>query len=369
MQFNYSRNTIKNMNNNNLIELNLKKNIYDGYTDNELELLADSKEVNKGIASWVYWTSELYSFGRLFREWAYYPKLLPLFVYSDHGVHKKSTFDSHEINNNANYHFTFNEERVLKNATYKKKRVICVPHPWIIYRRRNNINQLKEAKGTLVFFSHSNDGVEFVGHDTGSYFEELKMLPKQYQPIVVCMHMHDVRKGYHKDIRKHKIPIVTAGNTSSIKFVDEFYNIIKNFKYATSNTPGTQMYYCTEMGIPYFLMGKVPKLINHSSSESPLGEFSAVDPIHLELVEIEKHLFNNRVDSVSLHQKIYVEWILGLNSGVSPLEASWILWREFFRNWPRWYLIFQPIVVWLIRKLGLEERARKYRDRLKENKK
>ena len=256
------------------------KSIYNGYTDSELELLTDPVELNSGKTAWAHWTSELYSFGRLYREWAFFPKRLPLFIYSDHGVHKISAFDQHEVDNDAYYHFTFNKERAIKNATLKNKKVICVPHPWISYRRRNTINKLEDAKGTLVFFSHSNDGLEFEGHDSDDYFEELMSLPVKYHPIVICMHMHDVRKGYYKKLRKYKIPIVTAGNTSSVNFVDEFYSILKKFKYATSNSPGTQMYYCTEMGIPYFLMGKTPKLVSNLSSKNPLGNFCDEDLVY-----------------------------------------------------------------------------------------
>jgi hypothetical protein len=344
----------------------LNKNIYFGYTDNEMEFLAGSPIADKGIAAWVYWTSELYSFGRLYRDWAFYPKWLPLFIYSDHGVTNDSGFSPHELTNNSNVHFTFNVERSTNSANSIKKEVKCVPHPWVTYRRKNNITQNINAIGTLIFFSHSTSGTDFMGHDTDEYFDELKRLPDKYQPIVLCMHMHDICKGYHKNLHKHGIPIVTAGNTSSIYFVDRFYNMVRQFKYACSNSVGSQLYYCIEMGIPYFLIGSMPKAINYSSNK-----VIGVDPepFQKEVLNIEKNIFYARCDDVSLQQKIYVEWMLGLNSGVSPLEASWILWREFFRNWPRWYLIFQPIVVWLIRKLGLEERARKYRDRLKENKK
>ena len=124
------------------VEAVLNKCIYKGYSDSELELLATPSDVDTGIAPWAYWTSELYSFGRLYREWAFYPRLLPLFIYSDHGVHKVPGLAPHELTNKANIHFAFNEERALTNSTSTKKKVICVTHPWVTYRRRNNINHI-----------------------------------------------------------------------------------------------------------------------------------------------------------------------------------------------------------------------------------
>jgi len=336
--------------------------VYNGCSDCDLEFLTGSSGVDNGTAPWVYWTSELYSFGRLYREWAYYPDFLPLFIYSDHGVHKVPGFMPHELNNGAKVHFTFNEKRVLKNSNTLDKKVILVPHPWVTYRRRKNISQTKDAKGTLVFFSHSCEGVELSGHDSDEYFKILKQLPNKYKPLVLCMHIHDIKKRYHKKLRKHGIPIITAGNTSSIQFVDCFYNMVKEFKYATSNVGGSQLYYCVEMGVPYFLLGNKIKAENYSHPELPLGDITLLDPMQAELVGIERELFRQQNDSVNLKQSAFVGDMLGLNSDLTRLEASWILWCEFFRNWMRWQIMLRPTVVWILRKIGLLKLIKKYRN-------
>jgi hypothetical protein len=325
-----------------LRDITTANRVFDGYSDSELESLVETSPFNKGLSPWAYWTSELYSFGRLYREWGYFPRLLPLYVYSDHGIHRIAQLDAHEVNNDAKVHFTFNPKRFVGTSGKTKKEIICVPHPWVTYRRRKNIVPSKDAKGTLVFFSHSNEGVTIIGHDTDEYFEKLRNLPDKYHPIVLCMHMHDVQKGHHKGIRKHNFPIVTAGNTSSVKFVDNFYSIVRNFKYTSGSSSGSQLCYCVEMGIPYFFLGDIPLVRNDSCPENSF-EIQKMSGVQREIFEIERNLFSQPVDQVSLQQKIFIEWMLGLTSNVTRIEASLILWREFFRNWSKWHLSFKLV--------------------------
>jgi len=341
----------------------LSKSVYDGYSDCELELLCDSSGINTGNAPWAYWTSEIYSFGRLYREWALYPKFLPLYIYSDHGVHKPSGFTSHEVENDAKVHFVFNQKRVEENAGNLDKNVLCVPHPWVTYRKKNNIAQLLNATGTLVYFSHSCEGMELSGHDGDEYFDMLDALPDKFKPLVICMHMHDIKKGYHSRLRRRGIPIVTAGNTSDVRFVDSFYGIARQFKYATSNVGGSQLYYCVEMGIPYFLLGGKIKFENLFNPSLPLGDASIVDAGQMELVQIESQLFRRQVDIVTPDQLSFVARMLGMSSGITRFQVWKRLWYEFFRNFNKWHIMFRPTAVWFVRKIGLLNLLKRYRNR------
>lgn len=202
---------------------------------------------------WLFWLTALYSFGRCYRLWLNWPAVLPVPVYGDHGVALSGEFERHEINNKAAYYLSWYNERVNSIKKYNQKQIIYITHPWVIYRRMAGYNFLREsAKGTIVFCPHSIDGVEIIDYDWDNYFHELKSLDVNYKPIVICMHRHDVVKGYHKNIRKYNIPIVSAGETSSPLFVDRFYDIVSNFRYATSPTGGSELFYCEEMGIRYF---------------------------------------------------------------------------------------------------------------------
>jgi hypothetical protein len=310
--------------------------IFNGMTNEQLHAKACPDGVPHGSSFWMYWTSELNSVGRLYRQWACYPKILPLFVYSDHGVTSQCTLAKHERDNTAHVHFTFNALKAINSGNEPGKKVLLVPHPWIRYRKKKGYQPLPSAKGTLVFISHSTNNVEYVEKDRDQYFEDLKNLPEQYHPLVLCMHMHDIKKNKHLEYRKYGLPIVTLGDTSNIYFVDEFYKMVMQFKYASSNTKGSQLFFCIEMGIPYFLFGEKPELLNISDPNLPNGIYAPTQKCAKEMIALEEKLFGELRDEVTLEQRIFVEWRLGMTADICRFEAMAIVWKEFFRNFGYW---------------------------------
>lgn len=324
-----------------------------GMSDDELEFACEPKSTD--ASTWVHWTSEVYSFGKCLRYWTKYPSFLPLYVYSDHGAGLHSHLSPHEIENTARVYFTW---RAIKEQRYKNltgKKVLQITHPWISYRRMRGISRSKTPSGTLVFYTHSTNEVKWIGHDTEKYFEELRSLPDKFQPVVLCLHMHDINAGLHKSLRRHGFPIVTAGNALSINFVDHFYNIVKNYSFATSQIWGSNVAYCVELGIPYFFLGNRPELVNISDQNLPEGVAPQYwDKFHEELGKKAEALFRMPIDSVSEEQRAFVESILGLNSRLTRWQVSWILWREFFRNWwPFTRKIYGELILGFLGKLGL----------------
>ncbi len=341
------------------------KNVTNGMTDAELEHACEAKFT--GSAQWVYWTSEVYSFGKCFRSWTKYPKVLPLFVEADHGVGLASQLFPRDFESQTKVYFTWH---LIKEQRYKnyfpKKKVIQIIHPWIPYRRLQGITRSERPQGTLVFFTHSTTAVKWEGHDTEEYFEQLRGLPDRFQPVVLCLHMHDIKAGLHKELRRHGFSIVTAGNSLSTDFVDRFYDLVKDYAYATSQTWGSQVAYCVELGVPYFFLGERPKLINLADKNLPMGEAPQYwDNFHEEYAKKAEELFRIPVDTVTDEQRVFVESILGFDSRLTRRQVSWILWREFFRNWRQWRAIFTPLLVAFLHKIGLLWMIKGIRQRLK----
>lgn len=309
-----------------------------GMSDSELESACEPSPT--GLAPWVYWTSELYCYGKCLRALAKYPRALPLFAYADHGVALHSNLFPHEIRNKARVHFTSHPVKAERYRSSADKQVVRICHPWVYYRRSLQIERAPSSKGTLVFVVHHAPGVKWENPNTQEYFQTLRALPAKYQPVVLCLHMHDIVSGLHKELRPLGFPIVTAGNTSSVHFVDRFYELVRNFSYATSQVWGSQVAYCVELGIPYFFLGERPKLINLSTEEFPLGEVDFQDGYHKRFDREARGLFADPVDEVTLEQKRFVETLLGVDSVTSRPQVSWLLWREFFRHrrawWPLW---------------------------------
>jgi hypothetical protein len=256
---------------------NLENKIYLGFNNKQLQTICDWKlngydlKLPKKFSSWIYWTVELYSFGRCYREWLGLPFWMPLPLYGDHGISNEPFFSPHEANSKPKHYITFSKSRFKYLKKEKKKTLLRVPCPWVLFRRRHKLKKKKNAKGTLIFFSHTCDGIEIKNYNFDKYFKKLKAMSSKYHPLVICMHMHDIKKGYHLKIRKYRIPIISAGETSSPYFVERFYSMISRFNFATSPRGGSDLYYCEEFGVSYFIKGTEPLYVNFNNKNKPLG--------------------------------------------------------------------------------------------------
>jgi hypothetical protein len=303
-------------------------------------------------APWAYWTSEHYSFGKCLRAYTGFPRWLPLFVYADHGVGLNSNLYPHELANTARVHLTTLRQKAERYAGQAGRRVVHVPHPWIHYRRAVGIERHESPRGTLAFFTHHVPGLKWENHDTERYFELLRSLPPQFHPLVICLHMHDVNAGMHRDLRRQGFPLVTAGHTSSPRFVDRFYGIVRGFAYGTSQIWGSQTAYCVEMGIPYFFLGERPRLVNLDHKDWPPGEVRLDDEVFRTLTARSEALFGEPVAAVTGEQRDFAAKALGLDSTITPQALAGILRGELLHHWREWGPLWARPLAQALRKHG-----------------
>jgi hypothetical protein len=317
---------------------------YDGYTQRYLEELCSDDSVSKGMAAWKYWPSEVYSFGRHIRDYAFYPSFLPLLCYTDHGAGDHITIFKHEIETDAPVLFYHTYSMVKKFKAISSRQCYCMLSPFVWYRRKNKISQSSTACGTLAFPSHSTGATE-IRYNIDEYIDILLKLPKKFKPVCVCLHMHDINKGDHKQYLKRNIPVYTAGSAFDIRFAERWYNIVKNFKYTTSQIIGSYTYYSVEMEIPFFLYGKVMPLYNISDQNFPLGENIPVfDELHTKIYKI----FSEISDKITDEQKIIIENGLGIHDCISRFKMATILYAAYIKHgnilYDTFYMIFKHII-------------------------
>ena len=168
------------------------KDVTIGMTDAELEFAC--KEKTKW-SLWIYWASEMHSLGKCLRYWAKFPRVLPLNVFSDHGVGLFSQLFPFELDSRVNVHFTWHPMKEQRYKNLADKKVIRIKHPWVTYRRLRGITRKKIPIGTLVFYMHNTISEKWEGHNTEEYFESLRELPEKSQPVVLCLHMHRAGTG------------------------------------------------------------------------------------------------------------------------------------------------------------------------------
>jgi hypothetical protein len=275
-----------------------------------------------------YWTTTVYSLGKHLREYGYYPSWLPLCVYSDHGLRSSYTPFKHELESDAPTQLCHSPTTKHEWEKHSSKPCYVMTSPFVCYRRKNHIRKSESAVGTISFPAHSTPSIDDVS-DVELYIKQLLELPEEFKPVSVCLHMHDINKGQHHFFEKYNIPVLTAGNTFDERFAERFYEIIKKFRYATSNMVGSYLYYCVEMGIPFSIYGNKQIFINRKDPNITKGLY---DPYkEFERFKYVYDLFSGLNTSISSEQKDYVEGSLGLKGGLSRSRMSIVLYTSLFK--------------------------------------
>lgn len=312
----------------------------------KLQEYCNEKEFNFKIVEWPYWTAEIYGFGKQISKYGYYPYILPLCVYTDHGPGYYDELPKHELETNAPYILYHSKKSVELWSDLNSKKAHCMLSPFVFYRKKQKIERKQDAKGTIVFPAHSTPSIDDIS-GYNKYIDDLKKLGVEYLPIKICMHMHDINKGLHKKFTDAGFEVVTAGNTSSQNYIEKFYQIIVDFKYATSNIPGSYLYYCVDIGIPFFIYGEKPIYLNISDPNLSMGLY---DPWGRGYGLEAYRMFN--VDDtdgykprISHRQLVFVNEHLGVESGISRTKMCVILYTALFK-----FMLTRYGFIFLIRK-------------------
>lgn len=271
----------------------------------------------------IYWTSELYSFGKYYRKYGYYPSFLPLLVYSDHSGPDLDIFpEDHDLTNDAEIYLTFSEEKKKIIEKLTNKNAFTIISPQIFYRRSKKIKQNTEAKGTVFFPMHSLPGKK-IDYSIEDYCNKILNLDDKFKPFKICLHHHDINRGIEKIYKKYNFEIITAGNTSSDVFIENLYDILSNTKYTSSNEIGTVSFLSLELGVRFFVYPN--ENIKHSIDKNKKNTKSELYKILKKNLAIE-----NIENPISNDIKFLVENSLGVFNSISRSKLSYILWKQFF---------------------------------------
>ena len=298
-------------------------------TNKEIFNLSKKKNIFRfGYAGWI---SEVNGLGKTFRYFLKYPSFIPLFFGSDHGVNMGSRFEEVE-KNNFNIFFSWNKKKIenLKNINYLKS--FYIPHPFIFYRR-NKLRSLflKKRNGTIIFYPHSNENI-VAKFNVKKFIYEIKKLNFKFKPISVCLMHLDVNLKNIRYLRKNNINIITAGHSGNYNFVDNFYKMISNFKYASApRVPfvGSHLYYCVEASIPFFFLKSEAKY--YFKGTNKIRDASVYEYDQADYNRFIK-LFSGFSDKVTKKQIKLVNYYLGLNSNISRVKIIFFVYLSLFKN-------------------------------------
>lgn len=298
----------------------------EGMSEDELIRICsggDTKELSK----YPDWSSEIYGFGKLIREYGYYPKSLPLYISTDHGPGQHDFPNSKELQSKMPVHFYHSPRLVKIWPRYSKRPCYSLYSPYVFYRKKN-VRRNKDAKGTIAFPTHSTHFID-INFDVDKYIDQLLALPEEYKPVSVCMYFLDVQKGLHKPFFKRRIPVYSAGHWFHPDFVENFYNIINRFRYATSDSCGSYLFYAVDLGLPFFILGDKPEKFNSGDVNSQLGKYTNDNYTQIKKIDT---LFLQLTNKISEEQAAIVSNELGIDNGLSRAKLSLILYRTYLEK-------------------------------------
>jgi hypothetical protein len=298
-----------------------------GYSEEKLLELSNDYKRKFYMMCWKHGIVEMYSYGRLLREYGFFPQFLPIYIYHLHGPGIMNFINEHEINSGAYCMFVNTEEDAQQFIAAGMKRCEVMLHPFVFYRRKYKVHRDANARGTLVFPAHSIFNTEELT-DIDEYIRQLKELPDIYKPLAICLHCEDINKGKHRKYMDAGFPVYTAGHTHNYRYVERFYDVLRHFKYSTSNAYGSYIYYAVEMGIPFFLHGDEVEYYNKADPGLPLGRVKIAFPNVLRMCR----MFSEMTTVISDEQRMEIERGLGISDGISRLKMAKILYSALFSN-------------------------------------
>lgn len=268
-------------------------------------------------------TVRLYGFNKILRSMAKYPSKYVLPCHIEHGWYTMDGANKADLRAQKKIMLVYNQRR--KAVWEKESKTPCeiVGSLFVRYRRENRIEKEKTARGSIFYPVHSCSNTD-ANYEIESVCDELDNLALEYKPVVVSLYYYDIESKHHDVIyKKRGYDVVCAGKPDSSDFVERYYNILRNYKYAISNNVGTYTFYSVEMGIPFFLIGNEPRYQYKSIRGDLKGSYKLSDG---ENGSKAYALFSTGpVTSITNAQRVYVEQEMGVNDWLSNDELHTLL--------------------------------------------
>lgn len=250
-----------------------------------------------------------YGFNRLVKLHLDWYRWLPLSVEIHHGWYPRQAPRAVDLKKNIPAILVFNERQALAWRAVNGTPAFVLGAPFVHYRRYKGFIQSSQARGTVVFPVHSGSVMD-VEFDIDSYCAELLALPAKFHPINICLHDDDIRRKRHEAYLERGFSVYCAGSRRDPNFADNFYSILSEHEYSTSNGAGSYVLYSVEMGIPFFLYGpeadSTDQMFDGLESEPVLQRFN--------------QLFEGVSDEITEAQREFVASEVGVEQSVSVQE-------------------------------------------------
>lgn len=195
---------------------------------------------------YFHWSSEIYGLGTCYRRIAKYPKFLPLFFTSDHGlsINKNMKNYSTEPKTFSLFHLTWTPWIARKENHWESaKGVVRIKHPYFLVKPKlRNNNRFK----FIYYPSHDVPGFQISGAEDKDLINRFQQVQIDINDLAVSIFASDSR-DYMRQF-KNLFPTVSAGTKMDPDFFDNLFSIIKNCETIVSQNLGSHVFYGLALG-------------------------------------------------------------------------------------------------------------------------
>lgn len=274
------------------------------------------------------WPTEVNGYGQAYRTWLHWPRLAPLPFNSDHGICLHSTLEEHEKHAAPRRFLTWNKHRFDSLHSGAEKEVIRVPCPWAMYRREKNIRIEKEARGTLLFVPHSTSQIK-TSVDIEIMLENAIYDAQLPPPYTFIIHHLDANRITVDQRVKRQAMFYSLGLSQSWNFIEKFYRLVRNYSFATSPKPGSELFYCAELGLSY-VVSDVNVTQEPAATDALQFRRTQEDKLYCELRKEMRRLFSASSEAKSQAQQQFIAEIMSLDLATDSFT------RDLKRKMPQW---------------------------------
>lgn len=269
-----------------------------------------------------------YGYNIILKKYAKFPLWLPLPCQFEHGWSVRDDPLKSDLATDKPMMLVFNRRRKIAWEKLSQIPVYIIGSPFVLYRRAMGITKKKGAEGTVVFPSHSTYFTKSK-FDIEKYCRELEKLPPKFQPITICLFWLDYIDKTADVYRRHGFKVVTAGVkiANSLSFVRNFYEILSSHHFATSNDIGSYTLYAIDLGLPFFLTGNTPVVINAGGKDPNISTRDCLTDHHIG--RTATGLFSTGpTETISPSQKKFIHEESGMQDCLKPEQLNKLFWQH-----------------------------------------
>ena len=209
-----------------------------------------------------------YGHGRAIKEWASWPRSLPLPVALQHGWASVPLNMPWYQKEGLPQVWLWTEQDVRAVREERESSVKAVGAPWLYHPRSQG--EPGPGEGVLVFPVH---GAARVGiqSDWTSWAVDLARTARTRGPVTVCMYQDDLLAGRERPFLQAGLKVTTLGNRMRTDYLDRWFDLVEQSALVVSNGPTTALLYAGAWGRDILLEGPESKFINLSDPLWPLG--------------------------------------------------------------------------------------------------